>query len=372
MPWFKRVLFLVVVGSITYALHFYIYQQFPISIQQFISSFFPMMGTFIMCSYFTVGSVVSTKNWRWMGWVSGLWMGVMFFLLILLGSLHVVTLLCHWMQWDIDRNMIALGLVALSLFLSLYGLTQAVKKPQVKHVTLTLPQLDSRLAGLKIVQLTDIHIGPTLGHSFMQHLVEVTQQQQADLIVITGDLVDGEVELLQTQVAPVFTLQAPLGVYFVTGNHEWISGAPQWVSYLQKGGIRVLQNEHVALSHQETYFNLIGVEDWDAQRFDARYQADLTRAVDGMNSEYLSILLAHQPKAAPQADQMKIDLQLSGHTHGGQIFPLHPLVKWDQKYSRGLFQLDHLLLYVSQGTGYWGPPIRLATRAEITVLSLQT
>ena len=125
------------------------------------------------------------------------------------------------------------------------------------------------------------------------------------------------------------------------------------------------------MSYQGANFNLLGVDDWDAHRFDHRYKADLEQTYQQIDQSLFSILLAHQPKAAKQADQLKIDLQLSGHTHGGQIFPLHAFVAYDQKYNRGIFHLNHLVLYVSEGTGYWGPPVRIATRAEISVLRLQ-
>ena len=166
MSWYKRILFLMVVGGITYGLHFYVWTLLPLHIKSTSTYYFPLCGTILTCSYFVVGSVLSTSTWRWLAWLSGMWMGAMFFLLIFLGSLHLVTFFCDITQIEIAYEPISLLLVIWSLLLLVYGLKQAAKKPLVKHVKLTLPQLDPRLEGLRIVQLTDIHIGPTLGKKF--------------------------------------------------------------------------------------------------------------------------------------------------------------------------------------------------------------
>lgn len=396
MPWYKTLTFLVVFSFLAFIFHKYIAYSILLNISHTTttlpiiqgvstvvqSPWWYIIGIVLLDFYFIAGSLISAQRWRWISWISSVWMGLIFLLFLVLSSQHIL----YWsiQAWSLITSSSSNSLsyvfqdtlwtllpLAISIILLCYGVVVAIQKPLVRHIDLSLKNLDPRLQGLKILQLTDIHIGPTIGQRFMQNLVKVAQQENPDLIVITGDLVDGYVEQLQAEVAPIFDLHCPLGVYFVTGNHEWISGALPWIEFLKQGGIQVLQNEHVRLSYQGANFNLLGVEDWDAHRFDPRYKADLAKAYQHIDPSLFSILLAHQPKAATHADQLKIDLQLSGHTHGGQIFPLHALIAYDQKYNRGVFTLNHLVLYVSQGTGYWGPPLRIATRAEISVLRLQ-
>ena len=203
----------------------------------------------------------------------------------------------------------------------------------------------------------------------MEQLVERVNALAPDLIVITGDLVDGEVRKLKEDVAPFFELSAPLGVFFITGNHELISGVDSWVEHLRAGGMTVLENESRLLERDGAALNLVGVEDWESARFHPQRSPNLDRALSGCDTALTTVLLAHQPKAVREAAQRGVDLQLSPH-HGGQIAPFTWLVALDQPYRSGLYHVRDTALYVSEGTGYWGPPLRLGTRSELTLLTL--
>jgi predicted MPP superfamily phosphohydrolase len=250
------------------------------------------------------------------------------------------------------------------------ALYTALRGTRVQRVRVSLERLPKQLDGTKIVQLSDVHIGPTLGRDFLEHVVRTTNALEPDVIVITGDLVDGTVESIGELCTPLAHLQARYGVYFVTGNHEYYSGALDWCRHLPSLGVRVLRNEHVSIGTEEHSFDLAGIDDHHAEQFGHGHGADLARAVQGRNPDRSLVLLAHQPRQALEAEQHGVELQLSGHTHGGQIWPFNYLVKLQQPIVAGLGRVGKTQVYVNSGTGYWGPPMRLGTVPEITELTL--
>ncbi|MEY2784971.1 MAG: hypothetical protein RL277_1178 [Planctomycetota bacterium] len=236
-----------------------------------------------------------------------------------------------------------------------------------------LERLPKSLEGFRIAQLSDVHIGPLLGASFLTHVVEKTNASKPDLIVITGDLVDGTPENLRHSIEPLFRLKARHGVHFVTGNHEYYSGAQPWIEYLKARGIIVLHNERVSIGQDRHSFDLAGIPDHMARRFGAPHAPDLERALAGRDPERELLLLAHQPIQIDTAAGKGVGLQLSGHTHGGQIWPFGALVLLAQPYLSGLNRHgDGTQVYVSRGTGFWGPPMRIGAPAEISNLILRT
>jgi len=249
------------------------------------------------------------------------------------------------------------------------GLRQGLGDVEVKEVPVRLERLPRELSGLTIAQLTDIHIGPLIGRRFVEQVVEKTNAIRPDVVVITGDLVDGRVEELGDHAAPLAKLQARYGVYFVTGNHEYYSGVEPWIEQLRRMGIRVLRNERVSIGDAAS-FDLAGIDD----AFSGKYPGhgpDLDRAVAGRDPERELVLIAHQPRAVFDAARLGVGLQLSGHTHGGQIWPFGMFVPLAQPYVSGLHRHGDLTqIYVSQGTGFWGPPMRLGAPAEITKVVL--
>ena len=266
------------------------------------------------------------------------------------------------------------GLAALSLVgaLSLYALWNGMRPAYVRSFDVTLKKLPPSLDGLRLIQITDLHVGPMLGGAWLRRVVDQVNALEADIIAVTGDLVDGAVSELSAHVAPLGDLKAKHGAYFVTGNHEYYSGVDAWCEHIQSLDVRVLRNERVTLSVDGHALDIAGVDDWSSAHFPGKGH-DLGAALEGRDNEKPLILLAHQPLAMHEAMEKGVDLQLSGHTHGGQIWPFSYLVRLQQPVVEGFFTyLDgDFQLYVSPGTGYWGPPMRLGTRAEITHITLR-
>jgi predicted MPP superfamily phosphohydrolase len=259
---------------------------------------------------------------------------------------------------------------ALALGFAGVGAVSALGKVGVRNVKLKLARFPASLAGFRVVQITDLHIGPTLGRAWLEDVVAQVNALEADLIAITGDLVDGSVADLRELTQPLAELRAKHGVFFVTGNHEYYSGVDDWIEELTRLGVRVLRNERVAIGVGEESFELAGVDDWNARGFGGDHGPDLARALAGRDPSRELVLLAHQPKQIAEAARHGVGLQLSGHTHGGQIYPWKYLVGLDQPYVAGLALHEGTQIYVSCGTGYWGPPMRVGVPSEITLLEL--
>jgi len=255
--------------------------------------------------------------------------------------------------------------------LGLWSLRSALGRVQVRRVEVTLGRLPQALSGVRIVQLSDVHVGPTIHRSFIETIVRQCNQLAPDVLVITGDLVDGSVEELRQHTAPLAELRAKYGVFFVTGNHEYYSGAEEWCTELTRLGIRVLRNERVNIGDEGGSFDLAGVDDHSAQRFGGGHGEDLPKALSGRDPARELVLLAHQPRTILEAQAHGVGLQLSGHTHGGQLWPWTYLVRLQQPVVAGLARFGKSLVYVSRGTGYWGPPMRLGAPSEITELTLR-
>jgi predicted MPP superfamily phosphohydrolase len=214
-------------------------------------------------------------------------------------------------------------------------------------------------------------VGPTIKRRYLQSIVDRINALGADMVAVTGDLVDGPVHELAEHVAPLAGLASRHGTFFVTGNHEYYSGAHAWVVELRRLGLRVLMNEHVLLRHGEASLALAGVSDYGAHHFDEAHRSDPHAAIAGVPDEApVRVLLAHQPRSAAAAAQAGFHLQLSGHTHGGQFLPWNFLVRVQQPFTAGLNRWQGLWVYTSRGTGYWGPPKRLGAPSEITHLRL--
>lgn len=384
MPLFMMMIFLAVVFSASLGLHYYLLTRLELLLLPSLhagaqTSWMPSPAqrwsvavglALLMCCYFLIGKFLSPRRFRWLAWISSIWMGFFALSTVWAGGFHLleIGLRAADAQLPLHSGLLPVGAAAA---MTLIGVNNARQPPELKQVTLHPERLPEALDGIRIVQLSDIHVGPTIGRSFLQDVVDRTLAQAPDLIVITGDLVDGTVAQLSEDVAPLFQLKAPLGVFFITGNHEFISGADPWVRHLRANGITVLDNSSAVLEHQGTPLQLVGVEDWDSERFHPRRSPNLTKALQDCKDHQFTVLLAHQPKAIQEASERGIDLQLSGHTHGGQFAPFSALVVLDQPYRSGLYTVGGSLLYVNEGTGYWGPPIRIGTRSEITELTLR-
>lgn len=263
------------------------------------------------------------------------------------------------------------GIVGTATVMTSIGVYEARRVPGIVHIEIPLEGLPASFDGFRIAQLTDLHAGLTVGRDFIETAVRETNRLQPDLIAFTGDLVDGTIEHLRPHVEPMKSLSAPYGTYFITGNHEYYSGAEAWVEEVARMGLTVLLNEHTLVEKDGEKILLAGVTDHGAGAFVSSHASSPSRALENAPATGTRILLAHQPKSIYEASKVGFDLVLSGHTHGGQFFPWNYLVALDQPYVSGLHLHDRTLIYVSRGTGYWGPPVRLGVRSEITLITLR-
>jgi uncharacterized protein len=259
----------------------------------------------------------------------------------------------------------------LSLFVSVAGLIIARRRPGIVEIKIPVVDLPLALHGFSIAQISDLHVGPTIKRGFVEGIVQQTNDLKADMIAVTGDLVDGSVQQLSTHTAPLAGLKARHGAYFVTGNHEYYSGERAWTAEIRRLGLRVLKNEHVVLKHDGASLVLAGVTDISAHHFDPEQRSDPATALRGAPGDAgAKVLLAHQPSSAMAAANAGFDVQISGHTHGGQFWPWNLFIHLFQPFSGGLHRLKNLWIYVSRGTGYWGPPNRFGVPSEITRIRL--
>jgi len=315
----------------------------------------------------------------WLGWAALIALGFFSSLLVLTLARDAVLLLWRAVAllsagaFPGERFVLGSALVVplLTVVATLLGLVNARRVPAVREVDVPIAGLPSAWEGYTIVQITDLHVGPTIRRGFVERVVDATNALQADLVTLTGDLVDGEVDSLRPHTQPLSGLRARDGVFAVTGNHEYYSGADEWVAEYRRLSLRVLMNEHVLIERQGSRLMLAGVPDYSAHHFDAEHRSDPARAAQGAPAQASPrVLLAHQPRTAEHAAAAGFDLQLSGHTHGGQFFPWNWLVPLQQPYVAGLHRHGRMWVYVSRGTGYWGPPKRLGAPSEITRLRL--
>jgi predicted MPP superfamily phosphohydrolase len=310
-----------------------------------------------------------------LAWVAYVWLGfaLYLFLLMLLGdAARGIAQLVGALPRDPERRLflaraVATAVGAVSGVVGLGGVVNVVRGFDVRRVRVPLARLPASASGYAIVQLTDMHVGPTIGREFVENVVREANALAPDMVVITGDLVDGTVEQLRELVEPLRELRAPDGVFFVTGNHEYYSGADEWIAHLATLGIRVLRNERVRIRDA---FDLAGVDDARSRGMVPGHGQDVARAVRGRDPSRAVVLLAHQPKAMTDAVAADVDLQLSGHVHGGQMVPFNWLARLDQPLIAGLHLVEKTWIYVSTGTGYWGPPMRVGPGAELTRIEL--
>lgn len=310
-----------------------------------------------------------------LAWVGYLAMGV-FSALLVLTLLRELLLLAAallppgWFQPRLPERS-AQGVVVLAGLFSLIGLLNARRLAAVRRVDVPIANLPAALDGFRIVQLSDIHVGHTIQRGYLQAIVNRANELNADLVALTGDLVDGSVHRLREHTAPLGELRSRHGTFAVTGNHEYYSDAASWVAEWRRLGITPLLNEHRVIEHDGARLLVAGVTDYSAHRFDPAQRSDAAAAMAGAPPDIAArLLLAHQPRSAPAAAAAGFDLQLSGHTHGGQFLPWNWFVPMQQPYTAGLHRLRQLWVYTSRGTGYWGPPLRFGAPSEITVLTL--
>jgi hypothetical protein len=342
-------------------------------------------GRVLTVAVFTLAALVPVVflAMRWLprylnaplAWVVYTWLGFalyLFLLTVVSDAGRAVGGLVGALPTDPDRRLllgraVAASVGAIAGLIGLSGIVRVARGFDIRRVRVPLARLPISASGYSIVQLTDVHIGPTIGREFLERVVRETNNLAPDMIVITGDLVDGSVEQLGELVAPLRDLRARDGVFFVTGNHEYYSGADSWIAHLRTLGVRVLRNERVSIRDA---FDLAGVDDASAHRMLSDHGQDVTKALAGRDPSRAVVLLAHQPKALEEARRCDVDFQISGHVHGGQMIPFNWIARLDQPVISGLHLVERTWIYVSTGTGYWGPPMRVGSGAEVTRIEL--
>ncbi|BBP98069.1 ser/threonine protein phosphatase [Burkholderia sp. SFA1] len=265
----------------------------------------------------------------------------------------------------------ALAVPMLAVLFSAIGFYNARRRAPVVSVDVPIDDLPAALDGFTIVQISDIHVGPTIKRHYVERIVAAVNGLEPDLIAVTGDVVDGTVPNLADHTRPLAGLSARHGAFLVTGNHEYYSGADKWIAEFRRLGLNVLLNQHVVLNHDGAQAVVAGVTDYSAGSFDPAHRSDPAKAISGAPaSAAVRVLLAHQPRSAAAAAEAGFTLQLSGHTHGGQFLPWNFFVRLQQPFVAGLEKVGGLWVYTSRGTGYWGPPKRLGAPSEITRVRL--
>ncbi len=324
---------------------------------------------------------VSRPVARFVAWPSSLWMGFAFYLLVLLAATDAI----WWLSGGAARAagevsggvwttsvLRAAAVTAIAFAVGTFSLRSGLRPPDLRRVEIHLARWPTRLDGFRIVQLSDIHIGPILDGRFARALVERVNALAPDLVVVTGDLVDGAVKHLRHEVAPFGDLHGRLGVFFVTGNHDHYSGVNSWCDVIAQLGINVLRNERVEIRDRDSVFDIVGVDDHHGSHFGDGGGEDLVAAFDGRDPQRPAILLAHDPSTFKRASKLPVDLQISGHTHGGQMWPFGYLVRLVVPFVAGRYRRGDSELYVSSGAGFWGPPMRLFAPAELTEITLRS
>ena len=321
-----------------------------------------------------------------LGWVGYTWLGLAFYLFLAVLATEPVRVALRLFRRSraaededtaVSRRLflaraLAVGAGAAAVATAGTGVVLANSAPVVRRVPIHIPRLDPALAGLRIVTFSDGHLSATYGGRRFERVVETVNAQRPDVVAIVGDLVDGEVAELREDVAPLADLVSEQGVFFVTGNHEYFVDTRAWLRHLPTLGVDVLRNERVPIRRGGAWFDLAGIDDRTAARSGVPgHGADLDAALDGRDDDVPVVLLAHQPVQVEQARAAGVDLQLSGHTHGGQLWPFDYAVLLDQPAVEGWSRQGPTQLYVTSGAGNWGPQMRVGARPEVTVIELQ-
>jgi uncharacterized protein len=295
------------------------------------------------------------------------------FVWALLGNVLRFALRIAGVDDPVRSRFVAAAIAGISLVLVCWGYVEAMRVPRIKRVDVTLDRLGAGLDGVTVVLLTDTHYGPIDRARWSARVVAAVNELDADIVCHTGDIADGTVAQRRKQAAPLGEVRARLARTYVTGNHEYFGEAQGWLDHMRELGWEPLHNRHIVVARDGARLVVAGVDDATAASSGRPgHRADHAAALAGAAPDLPVLLLAHQPKQIGAAVASGVDLQISGHTHGGQIWPFHFLVRLDQPTVHGLTRHgDRTQLYTSRGTGFWGPPLRVFAPSEITVLTLR-
>jgi len=391
LQWRRFLAFLIVFLSVMGAVHGYIYLR-VVKDTALPSPWNLVAGVFFTAAIlslplsFVAGRTLARNLARLLVVPAYLWLGFAFQVFFLLLAGDVIRALV-WLTGTLlgvgpfpgfrdpsltVHRLIALAAVAIALASTIFGIWWGLRRIAIRRIEVPLQGLPAEMDGFTIVQLSDLHMDLVHGRGWLTTVVNKTNSLAPDLVAITGDLAEGSVAQFGYDAEPLNLLSAPNGVFFVTGNHEYFHDLQGWLERLPQLGIRVLRNERVQVQRYGVGFDLAGVDDHDGKRMAPGHGPDLQKALEGRDRGRPVVLLAHQPRIMDEAVRWGVDLVLSGHTHGGQIWPFSYLVYLQQPYVKGLKRREGTVLYLSAGTGFWGPPMRLGTTAEIAVITLRS
>ncbi len=383
LPFSRIVLFLAVVVTLSAGMHVYVGARMAAvfatgsSAAKFVRPVFGVLFFLLIASMFLSRVAAPSLPVR-VAVVGGLvWMGLLFLLLVatLSGDLvaGALSLLARLFGQDPSGWSRAVRgvLLALAPLAAIHGIVQALRPPLVREVEVRITGLAPAWDGIRVAHITDTHVGPILGRTWVEDLVRRVDSAKPDLVVHTGDLVDGSVEDLRDALEPFARIKGPLGTFFVTGNHEGYSGVAAWSRQMRAWGWDVLSNEHRILERDGAPLAIAGVPDAHEGLMKGGAAPDIEAALRGLPSGVPVVLLAHQPRQAFSAKGRGVSLQLSGHTHGGQIWPFHYLVRLQQPLVAGFARIGDVPVFTSRGAGFWGPPLRIGARAEVPILVLR-
>ncbi len=323
---------------------------------------------------------LSEKRWaavtaRVFSWIAYMAMGIFSILLIYTLVADVISLAWRYFfppqdleAFQLRTLLVIAGATTLTIII---GLVQTFTGPVIKRITVPLKGLPPTFDGFRIVQISDLHVGPTIGRDYTQKVVAMANSLAPDLVALTGDFIDGTVKQLMPGVEPLKNLKAPSGIYYIPGNHEYYWGVDEWLDAFTSLGARVLMNRHEVVTRNGEGFVLAGVPDYSTLHMKGVERLNPEKSLIGAPAGLVKILLAHQPATYDMASKAGFDLMLSGHTHGGQYFPYSLMIGLFQRYHGGLESHGDLQIYTSHGTGYWGPPLRTFVPSEITLLTLK-
>lgn len=296
------------------------------------------------------------------------------FVWTLLGEVLRLGLLVGGVDDPLRSRIVAVAALIISALLLIWGYREAMRLPRIKQVDVTIPRLGAGMDKLRVVAITDTHFGPINREKWSERVIAAVNDLDADIVAHVGDIADGTVEQRLGQATPLASVEARLARVYVTGNHEYFHEAQEWLDYMTSIGWDALHNRHLVVTKGGDRLVIAGVDDATAlgSKLDG-HGANFDMALAGSDPELPILMLAHQPKQVTQSASAGVDLQLAGHTHGGQIWPFNFLVKLDQPSVHGLTRHgERTQLYTSRGTGFWGPPFRVFAPSEITVLTLHS
>ncbi|GAB5897585.1 metallophosphoesterase [Mycolicibacterium mageritense] len=386
-------MFIVILSAVLALIHTYLWKRLVKDTTlpgraRWLSTAALVVAAAVLIGALVLPRVIGPRESAWVAWPGYVWFGLASYLFLILLVLEPVRLLLRrWARGrppaasdstdaQLNRRLFlarsgAVVAGAASVGLVGVGAANALGSPDLLRVPVHLRRLDPAFNGFRIAVVSDIHLGPLSGRAHTERIVEMINATEPDLVAIVGDLVDGTVEELGAAAEPLRDLHSREGTFFVTGNHEYfVDDTASWLRELERLGLQPLRNENTAISRGAAAFDLAGVNDVAGKnRSDP---PDFDRALSGVAVDRPTILLAHQPVQVHEAAARGVDLQLSGHTHGGQMWPFHYVVRLAQPTLAGLSTVDDTQLYVTRGAGFWGPPVRIGAPPDISLLTLRS